>query len=263
MKVSIITVCYNAAPYLRDCIDSVLSQDYPLLEYIIIDGGSTDDTQAIVQSYGSQVSHFVSEPDQGLYDAMNKGLALASGEVIGMLNADDFYTGPTVISQVAQALRASGAETLFGDLVYVPEEDPDKIVRYFPGRDFHPRQMRRGLMPPHPTFFVQKQLYEAHGGFNTSYRICADFDLMLRLFLLHQVSYHYLPQVMVKMRTGGSSTQGIKSTLQINEEMLQSCRSHGIRTNRIRIYAKYFRKIFQLVRKPPKLAVPTQTTVAP
>lgn len=261
MKISIITVCYNTSAYIRDCIDSVLNQDHPSVEYIIIDGGSTDGTQEIVASYGQRIDHFVSEKDQGLYDAMNKGLALCTGEIVGMLNADDIYAHSQVLSKVAHSFRQYGKDTLYGDLVYVPEDDPNKIVRYYPGKGFHPHQMSRGMMPPHPTYFVKRSLYEAHGNFDLQYSICADFDLMVRLFLLHQSSYHYLPELMVKMRTGGSSTQGLKSTFTINREMRYSLRSHGISTGWIRIYSKYFQKVFQLFRKPPNL--PTQTELSP
>lgn len=253
MKVSLITVCYNAARYLPDCIQSVLEQDHPDIEYLIIDGNSTDGTQEIVQSFGDRVSQFVSEPDQGIYDAMNKGLKLATGEVVGILNADDVYARPDIISQVVRCFAETGTDTLYGDLVYVPENDLDKIVRYYPGKDFHPRKMQQGNMPPHPTFFVKRNLYAQHGLFSTDYQICADFELMVRLFRVHEVSYQYLPLTMVKMRTGGSSTRGLKSTLTINEEMLHALRSNQLQSSRLRIYSKYFRKVFQLFQKPSNL----------
>lgn len=250
MRLSLITVSYNAAGVIRDCIDSVLAQDYPDLEYIVIDGASTDGTQEIVASYGERISVFVSEPDAGLYDAMNKGLARATGEVVGILNADDFYPHPQVLSRVMAQLQAAKTDTLFGDLVYVRDGKLDEVVRYFPGKGFHPGLLGRGLMPPHPTFFVRRSLYAQHGGFDTRYAICADFDLMVRLFHTHGASYTYLPEVLVHMRTGGSSTRGLRSTLTINREMLLACRRHGIRTSLPRIYAKYFRKVFQLISKP-------------
>ncbi|MEO0471345.1 MAG: glycosyltransferase family 2 protein [Bacteroidota bacterium] len=247
MKISIITVCFNAAATIRDAIESVLQQDFPEIEYIVIDGQSTDGTLDILAEYDDQITHVISEPDEGLYDAMNKGIGLASGEVVGILNADDFYPEKDILSSVAAAFKEGATDTLFGDLVYVRDEDLNKVVRFFPGKGFHPNKMAQGMMPPHPTFFVRRKLYAQFGGFNTDYDICADFDLMVRLFCLHQVSYQYLPKTIVKMRTGGSSTQGIKSTLKINQEMLQSCRSHGISTSLPRIYSKYFTKIFQLL----------------
>jgi glycosyltransferase involved in cell wall biosynthesis len=181
---------------------------------------------------------------------MNKGIQRASGDIVGLLNADDFYAHDRVISQVVAAFEAHDTDSVFGDLVYIREEEPDKVVRFFPGKDFHPKQLRKGLMPPHPTFFVKKELYEQFGLFDTQFKICADFDLMVRLFHTHGISYHYLPEVMVKMRTGGASTQGLSSTMTINREMLASCRQHGIDTNLATIYSKYLAKVFQLVKKP-------------
>lgn len=250
MRVSLITVSYNSASCINTCIDSILEQDYTDIEYIIIDGASTDGTVDIVQSYGDQISQFVSEPDKGIYDAMNKGVKLATGDIVGLLNSDDLYANPQVISRVVEEFRRRETDTVYGDLVYIQDHNMDQVVRYYPGVDFHPNKLKKGMMPPHPTFFVKRELYENFGLFNTQYKICADFDLMVRLFHKHEVSYSYIPEVMVKMRTGGSSTQGLKSTLTINQEMLQSCRSHGIQTNLPTIYSKYFSKVFQLVKKP-------------
>jgi len=250
MKLSLITVTYNAAAHLRTCIDSVLAQSYPDLEYIIVDGGSTDATAEIVQSYGGWIDVFLSEPDEGLYDAMNKGIALATGEVVGLLNADDCYASPQVLTMVMEQFATNPVDTVFGDLVYVPENDLERVVRYFPGRGFHHEQMRRGLMPPHPTFFARRSLYHQYGHFDTRYQICADFDLMVRWFHRHGVGYHYLPEVLVKMRTGGSSTRGLRSTVRINREMLQSLRENGVPSSLPRIYSKYLRKAWQLVQRP-------------
>ena len=250
MKLSLITVTYNAAQHLRTCIDSVLAQGYPDLEYIIVDGGSTDGTQDIVRSYGEAIDVFISEPDEGLYDAMNKGIARASGEIVGLLNADDFYAADDVLHKVMPHFADPEVDSVFGDLVYVEEEDHDRVVRYFPGRGFHHHQMRRGLMPPHPTFFARRKLYEQYGHFDTHFSICADFDLMVRWFHHHDVSYDHIPEVLVKMRTGGSSTSGLRSTTRINREMLFSLKKNGIPSNLPLIYSKYFTKIFQLLKRP-------------
>ena len=250
MKVSLITVSYNAASVIQTCIESVLAQDYPDIEYLIIDGASMDGTVELVQSYGDRITRFVSEPDKGIYDAMNKGIQLGTGDIVGLLNADDLYANDQIISRVVQEFQSKQVDTVYGDLVYIQDNNLDQIVRYFPGVDFHPNKLRKGMMPPHPTFFVKRELYEQFGMFDTQYKIVADFDLMVRLFHTHQVSYSYIPEVLVKMRSGGASTQGIKSTLTINQEMLHSCRSHGISTNLPLIYSKYFSKVFQLVKKP-------------
>jgi glycosyltransferase involved in cell wall biosynthesis len=250
MRVSLITVAYNAERHLQHCIDSVLAQDYPDIEYIIIDGGSTDGTLPLIHGYGDRIAQVVSEPDRGIYDAMNKGVRLATGEVIGLINADDFYAHPQVISRVMATFAAQDTDTVFGDLVYVEAHDLDKVVRYYPSRGFHPRQMRRGIMPPHPTFFARRSMYEQYGYFDDHFRICADFDLMLRWFHHHEVSYVHIPEVLVKMRTGGVSTNGIRSTRMINREILHSLRKNGIPSNLPLIYSKYLTKIFQLVKKP-------------
>lgn len=249
MKVSIITVCYNAADFIRDAIESVLNQDYPDIEYIVIDGASTDGTVEIIQGYGDNIAHFLSESDDGLYYAMNKGVSLASGEIVGILNADDLYAHQGVISRVVQEFREKNVDSTFADLVYVKADDLDQVVRFYPGRDFHPGLFAKGLMPPHPTYFVRNKLYQQHGDFDTRYSICADFDLMVRFFYVHKASYSYIPELIVKMRVGGNSAWG-KNTLTINQEMLASCRSHGISTSLPRIYSKYVKKIFQLVTKP-------------
>ena len=250
MKISVITVCYNAADHIEDCIKSVITQDYPAIEYIIIDGGSTDGTVEIVEKYLEDITHFSSEPDEGIYDAMNKGISRATGDIIGLLNADDMYAHPAVISRIASEFEEKETDTLFGDLVYFKGKDHQKIVRYFPGKGYRPDWWSRGLMPPHPTFFVRRQMYELHGGFDTSYEICADFDFMVRLFHREKSSYTYIPEVLVRMRQGGSSTSGISSTLTINKEMLKACQKYGIKTNLFKIYLKYFSKLAQLVKKP-------------
>jgi len=250
MKISIITVCYNAEKYIRDCLESVLSQDHDDIEHIVVDGASTDGTLNILNEYKKHLALVVSEKDDGLYDAMNKGLSLANGEVIGILNADDLYPRENILSRVARTFKTTETQMSFGDLVYVNDQDLDKVVRYYQANNYQDSWWSQGKMPPHPTFFLRKGVYEKYGNFDTSFEICADFDLMLRLFYKEKLTYAYIPETLVKMRTGGSSTKGIKSTITINKEMLRSCRMHGISTNYGRIYSKYFTKVLQLVRKP-------------
>jgi len=254
MKVSLITVTYNTATYLPHCIESVLNQTYPDIEYILIDGNSTDGTQEIIQAHEDRLAYWVSEPDTGIYDAMNKGIRQATGDMIGMLNADDFYVNPSVIQNVVRKFTTNEIDALYGDVVFVDAEQTEKVKRYYPGKGFSPQQMRRGMMPPHPTFFVKRNLYEQYGLFDTSYEICADYEFMVRLFCVHKISYAYLPQVMVAMRTGGKSTQSLNSNLQINREMLRACQQHNIPTNLFWIYSKYTTKIFQLFHRPPRTA---------
>jgi glycosyltransferase involved in cell wall biosynthesis len=239
IKVSIITVSYNSAGTIRDTIDSVLSQDYPNLEYIIVDGLSSDGTQDIVLSYGSKISKFVSEKDKGLYDAMNKGIDLATGEVIGILNSDDLYLNSKIISEVASVFKKKNVGVVYGDLFYFKTGFPDTPLRYYKGGVFSLRRVRYGLMPPHPTFFIKKDVYEKYGKFDLQFTLSADFDLILRLLGVHKVPFEYLPSVLVKMRTGGKSTSSLKRTMIMNREDLESCRKYGIKSNLFKFYLKY------------------------
>lgn len=250
MKISLITVSWNNAGVIRTCLDSVAGQDHPDMEYIVIDGASTDGTQDIVRSYGDLVDYFVSESDKGIYDAMNKGVALATGEVIGLINSDDMLAHEGVLSRVAKEFEEKDCEAIFGDVVYVDPTDLEKTVRYYPGKGFRPSMMKQGNMPPHPSFYVKKELYEKFGLYDTKFRITADFELMVRMFLNGGISYSYIPEVLVKMRTGGASTSGLGSLLKINQEMLVSLQQNGIRSNYFQLYSRYFSKIFQLISKP-------------
>ena len=250
MKISIITVVYNGEAYLESCIQSVLSQDHSDIEYIIVDGASTDSTPEIIARYRNRIATVISEPDKGIYDAMNKGVKAATGEVVGILNADDLYQNEKVISRVAREFEKKGVDSIFGDLIFVNPEDLNKVVRFYQPKNFKPEHFRKGDMPPHPTFFVKRELYDRFGYFDTSFKITADFELMVRFLLKGGASYSYIPEILVKMRTGGISTSGIKSTLTVNREMKRSLDMNGISTSMLRIYSKYFTKIFQLVKRP-------------
>jgi len=177
LKLSIITVCYNSAATIRDTIESVLSQDYADIEYIVVDGGSKDGTQAIVESYGRRISTFVSEPDKGIYDAMNKGVMLATGDVVGILNSDDFYEGPRVISSVVEAFQSRpDSDVVFGDVVFVNAPDLQKITRFYRGNRFAPWKLRFGWMPPHPASFIRRTAYQRVGSYSLKYKISADYE---------------------------------------------------------------------------------------
>ncbi|MFN9451333.1 MAG: glycosyltransferase family 2 protein [Rubrivivax sp.] len=252
MKVSIITVAYNSAATIRDTIESVRAQEHPNIEHIVVDGVSSDGTVDIVRSYGSDIAHFISEPDTGIYDAMNKGIALATGEVVGILNSDDLYAHSQVISHVVAALERSSADCCFADLVYVSGTQLDKVVRYYSSASFHPGRFAWGWMPAHPTVFLKRRAYEAHGVFRTDFRIAADFELMIRFLACHQLPYVYVPEVWVKMRTGGISTSGMASNLLLNREIVRACRDNGINTSLPQVMIKYFSKLFQLVRRPAR-----------
>ena len=247
-SVSIITVVYNGSATIRDCLASVASQTYPA-EHIIIDGGSIDDTLEIVREF-PHVARVVSEPDGGIYDAMNKGLIKASGDVIGILNADDFYVDNDVIATIAAAFASHNVESVFGDLVYVRRDDTNRVVRYYNSARCSPDRFAYGWMPAHPTFFVKRACYEQYGLFKTDYRIASDFELLARFLGKHRISYRYIPKVMIKMRAGGMSTKSWRSNVILNREILRACSENGIRTNYCMVYSKYLTKLFQLWDRP-------------
>ena len=248
MKVSIITVVWNNKNTIKDAIDSVLNQTYKDIEYIIIDGASTDGTVEIVQSYGGKVSKFVSEPDKGLYNAMNKGVALSTGDVVGILNSDDFYIDEFVIEKVVKEFEEKNVDSVYADLVYVEPKNLNKTVRYYDSSKFNPSKFSYGWMPAHPTFFVKKDTYEKHGVFRTDLKIAADFDILIRFLLTHKISYSYMQEVLVKMRVGGVSTS-FNSIWINNIETLRVCRDNGIKTNIFKILSKYPAKISGLLKK--------------
>lgn len=230
-----------------DAIDSVLTQDHEDIEYIIVDGNSKDRTKEVICSYGSRITKFISEPDKGIYDAMNKGIRMATGEVVGMINSDDYYTSPDVISSIASAFSDENIDAVFGDLVFVDPLNLQKVVRKYSSRTWHPQKFAKGFMPAHPTFFVRRKFYDQLGLFKTDYRIAADYELLIRFLYVHQLRYKYLPVNMVTMRKGGVSSNGIRSNIVLNEEIIRGCRENGISTNHFMVYSKYFTKLFELV----------------
>jgi glycosyltransferase involved in cell wall biosynthesis len=228
--VSIITVSFNSSRTIRDTIESVLSQDYGAIEYIIIDGRSTDGTIEIIREYGDSIRTFVSEADGGIYDAMNKGLRLATGDIVGMLNSDDIYVDSHVVTDMMGAMQRAGADAVFADLLYVDRSDLGRIRRYYDSSRWNPSRFRFGWMPAHPTLFVKRKLYIRCGLFSLDYRIAADFEMLVRLFHRGAASYTYVRRPVVKMRTGGLSTRGLRHSWIINTEIVKACRAHGIRT---------------------------------
>ena len=245
MTVSIITVVYNGADTLAEAIESVLGQTYPHIDYIIVDGGSTDGTQAIVAQYGTRISRFISEPDNGLYDAMNKGVKLATGDVIGILNADDLYRHADVVSRVVATFNQQNADAVYGDLMYARREAPDQITRYWRAGNYKPGAFLRGWMPPHPTFFVKASVYQRYGQFTTSLRSAADYELMLRFVHKHQIRVAYLSEVLVVMRLGGVSNSSLGNRLRANSEDRLAWQMNDIRPNWLTLWLKPLRKIAQ------------------
>jgi len=246
MKVSLITVSFNSATTIADTIESIQSQDYDDVEYIIVDGASKDGTVDIIKSLESKIDQWISEPDKGIYDAMNKAIKMATGEVVGILNSDDFYSASNVISQVADAFNDPTIDAVFGDLVFVDPVNLKKIVRTYSSAKWYPEKLARGFMPAHPTFFVRRKYYEQIGLFKTDYKIAADYELLIRFLYVHKLKYKYLPLNMVTMRRGGVSSRGIRSNIILNDEIIRGCRENGIRTNVFKVYPKYFIKLFEL-----------------
>lgn len=247
IKISIITSVWNNKETIKDAIDSVLAQTYENIEYIVVDGASSDGTVDIVKSYGDRISTFISEKDKGIYDGLNKGVRLATGDVIAFLHSDDLYNDPEAVTRVAEAFNATGADAVYGDLIYTPKSDTSKVLRYWKSRDFHPKLLKQGWMPAHPTFFARRELYERYGAFDTTFRIAADYDFMLRV-LSRGIKTHYLPSVLYKMRVGGESNKSIKNIIKKMREdyrALENNRIGGISTLMIKNLSKipqFFRK---------------------
>lgn len=247
MKVSLITVTYNSELTLPDTIRSVASQDYSDIEYIIVDGDSKDRTLDVIKSNTGSVSKYISEPDRGLYEAMNKGIRMATGDIVGFINSDDFYHRHDAISRVVNEFQEYGVESVFGDVIFVKPDDLTKTVRYYDSGKFDPDKFKFGIMPAHPTFFTYRQNYEKYGHYRTDYKIAADFELLVRFLHTHRLSYYHLPVDLITMRTGGLSTKSWKSNIIINQEDLRACRENGIDTNYFRLYSRYFTKIRELL----------------
>jgi len=246
MKISLITVSFNSAATIKDTIESIRSQDYQDIEYLIVDGNSRDGTVEILKSFESEIDRWISEPDKGIYDAMNKAIRMATGEVVGILNSDDFYSATDIVSQVAAAFNDATIDAVFGDLVFVDPNNLKKIVRRYSSAKWHPGKFAKGFMPAHPTFFVRRKYYEQIGLFKTNYKIAADYELLIRFLYVHKLKYKYLPINMVTMRKGGVSSNGIMSNVTLNDEIIRGCRENGIRTNVFKVYPKYFTKLFEL-----------------
>lgn len=247
--VSIITTTFNSEKTIRDTLTSVASQDYPQIEHIIIDGRSTDKTLSLISGF-PHVTKVISEKDSGIYDAMNKGIRICTGEIVGLLNSDDFYVSTTVIRQVVEKLMTDQTDSLYGDLVYVHPEETQKIKRTWIAGKFHPRKFLYGWMPPHPTFFVRRKIYESLGEFNTNLKSAADYELMLRVLYKSRISVSYLPQVLVKMRAGGMSNASFNNRIKANLEDREAWRVNHIHPYFFTTWLKPIRKLTQFVRKP-------------
>lgn len=246
MKISIITVCYNAEDTISDTIESVLSQDYKDVEYIIVDGKSTDRTLEIIQSIKNGIK-LISEKDRGIYDAMNKGINTASGDVIGILNADDVYKNSQVLTEVMDAFKAN-VSIVYGDIEYVKYNDLSKVVRKWKAGVFRSGKFKWGWMPPHPGFFIKKSCYESFGLFNLNLSTSADYELMLRMLEVHHLSCHYIPETITSMRVGGASNSSLKNRLIANRNDKKAWTIHPINPFWFTFILKPLRKLPQFFR---------------
>ena len=252
MRVSIITVCFNSESTIVDTLRSVSSQSYQEIEHIIIDGGSHDGTIDLVKRHGHRVQKLVTGPDKGIYDAMNKGLVLATGDYVAYLNSDDFYCDNTVIQQVVAAIQETGSDVIFGDLSYVQRENPKQRVRYWKSRAFKQGSFAKGFPPPHPTFFMKRELLVELGGFDLSYSLASDFDLMFRALEIKKYNSTYLPFEITSMRMGGATNKSIKNIIRQNQEILRCLRFHGVTVSTIGfVFKKIVSRLLQRYSKPP------------
>jgi len=245
LKISIITITYNSAKTLEQTILSVLEQTYPNIEYIIVDGLSTDSTINIIEKYKNRISKFISEKDNGLYDALNKGIDMATGDIIGVLHSDDFYIDNSIIEKYANTFIKNHSDAVYSDLFYVDRDNPNKIIRKWKSGNYKPTSFLHGWMPPHPTFFVKKNIYDKYGKFNLELKHSSDYELMLRFIHKHNIKINYLHEFTIKMRIGGQSNSSIQNRIDANKEDRKAWLINGLKPRFYTTYLKPIRKIFQ------------------
>ncbi len=248
MKISIITATFNSAATVTDTMRSIAEQDHPNIEHIIVDGKSSDDTVTIVRAF-PHVAKVVSEKDNGIYDAMNKGIGLATGDIIGILNSDDVYSHDKVLSKVAAAFTDPSVDAVYADLQYVDPENTNRTIRTWKAGNYRPGSFYYGWMPPHPTFFVRKKIYSDAGLFNISLRSSADYELMLRILLKNKVRAGYIPEILVRMRAGGQSNATLKNRVIANREDRMAWQLNGLKPYFFTLYLKPLRKLSQFIIK--------------
>lgn len=248
MKISIITATFNSAATIRDTLECIRLQDYSDVEHIIIDGGSTDGTLEIVREF-PHVQKIISEKDEGIYDAMNKGIAASSGNVIGILNSDDIYTDSSVISLIAKTFATAQVMASYADLQFVQRDNLEKVVRTWKAGNYNRRSFYYGWMPPHPTFFVRKEVYDKAGTFNKSLKSAADYELMLRVLLKYEIPAHYINKVIIKMRVGGMSTASFRNRIKANMQDRMAWKINNLSPHPFTLYLKPMRKLGQFFKK--------------
>jgi glycosyltransferase involved in cell wall biosynthesis len=247
LRISVITVCHNSAPTLERALQSVADQEWEEVEHIVVDGASTDNTSEILERFRSRLAYVISEPDMGIYDAMNKGIDQANGDIICFLNADDSYASNEVLSQVAQLMNEQSLDAVIGDVGFFHEKDPSRMIRRYRSDRFTPGRLAWGWMPAHPALFLRREVVQRVGHFKTDYRIAGDFEFIVRAFHGRSLRYCHLSEVLVRMQTGGVSTGGWRAKIRLNQEVLRACRENGLKTNIFKVISKYPEKILELV----------------
>jgi glycosyltransferase involved in cell wall biosynthesis len=247
MKVSIITAVFNGGGSIAATLQSVAQQDHNEIEHIVIDGASNDSTLAIVRSNSERLSLLISEPDNGVYDAFNKGLRRATGDVIAFLNCGDTYVSPAVVSKMATELSRCGVQAAFADVLSVDVDDPARVVRRYSSKHFAPHRMSFGLMPAHPTLFLRREIYQSVGDYDTQFRIAGDFEFCLRAFARRDTRYQYIPEALVRMPRGGLSNSGWRSKWEITREMHRACMLDGVETNFVKLCLRFPLKMLEMI----------------
>lgn len=252
MKISLVTVAFNSAQTIADTLESVLRQEYDDYEYLVIDGGSNDLTVDIIKEYDPKFRgkmKWISERDKGMYDGINKGIRMATGDVVGIINSDDFYHRQDIFRIINDSfVENPGVQAIYGDVRFVNPDNLDKTVRYYSSANFKPSKFRWGWMPAHPTFFTYKENFEKYGYYQYDYHIAADYELLTRFLYTHKLPSKYIPVDFMKMRTGGRSTNGWRANVLLNKEIVRACKENGIWTCMPMLFLKYFVKVFELVK---------------
>lgn len=252
MKISIVTVTFNSAATIKDTIESVLKQDYKDYEYLIVDGGSKDKTVDLIKEYEPKFEgriKWISEKDKGMYDGINKGIRMATGDVVGIINSDDFYHRTDIFDIIAKTFEDNkDVQAIYGDVRFVHPDNLEKTVRYYSSKHWKPWRFRFGFMPAHPTFFTYKKNFEKYGFYQYDYHIAADYELLIRHLYTNKVPAKYIPVDFMKMRTGGRSTNGWQANVLLNKEIVRACKENGIWTCMPLLFMKYFIKVFELVK---------------
>jgi len=252
LKISIVTVTYNSSDFISHCLKSVKLQNYNNIEHIVIDGASTDNTLSILKNNKKQLSTLISEPDKGIYDAMNKGIKISTGDIIGFLNSDDFYSNNEVLSKIANVFNNDTTlEACYADLLYTDRNDISKNVRYWKSNKFTLGSFEKGWCPPHPTFFCKRSVYEKYGYYNLNYNIAADVELMMRFLEVNKINVQYIPTILVKMRIGGISNKSLRNILNVNKEILYALKKHNLSKNSLIFFSnKIWSRAKQFFQKP-------------